>query len=89
MGMEWQTGTEILLLILKGRRQGVKRRFQHQLHELHCMEIKQARQIYRAKNTEYKIYSVTYLFKGICSNGPVVGIVPHKSLLETSLKKKK
>jgi len=28
----------------------------------------------------------TYLFNGICSNGPEVGIVPHKSLLETSLK---
>jgi hypothetical protein len=28
----------------------------------------------------------TYLFNGICSNGPEVGIVPHKLLLETSLK---
>jgi hypothetical protein len=27
----------------------------------------------------------TYLFKGMCSKGPLVGIVPHKSLLETSL----
>lgn len=31
-------------------------------------------------------YIGTYLFNGICSNGPEVGIVPHKSLLETSLK---
>lgn len=29
----------------------------------------------------------TYLFKGMCSNGPLVGIVPHKSLFETSLKR--
>jgi len=29
--------------------------------------------------------SRTYLFKGMCSKGPLVGIVPHKSLLETSL----
>ena len=27
----------------------------------------------------------TYLFKGMCSNGPLEGIVPHKLLLETSL----
>lgn len=26
----------------------------------------------------------THLLRGICSNGPDVGIVPHKSLLETS-----
>jgi hypothetical protein len=30
--------------------------------------------------------SQTYLLRGMCSNGPEVGIVPHKSLLETSLK---
>jgi hypothetical protein len=35
-----------------------------------------------------KIGNQTYLLKGMCSNGPEVGIVPHKSLLETSLKKK-
>ena len=34
-----------------------------------------------------KIGNQTYLLRGMCSNGPEVGIVPHKSLLETSLKK--
>lgn len=29
----------------------------------------------------------TYLFKAMCSNGPLVGIVPHKSLFETSLER--
>ena len=36
-----------------------------------------------------KIGNQTYLLRGMCSNGPEVGIVPHKSLLETSLKRKK
>jgi len=36
-----------------------------------------------------KIANQTYLLRGMCSNGPEVGIVPHKSLLETSLKRKK
>ena len=36
-----------------------------------------------------KIGNQTYLLRGMCSNGPEVGIVPHKSLLETSLKKSK
>jgi hypothetical protein len=35
-----------------------------------------------------KIGNQTYLLKGMCSNGPEVGIGPHKSLLETSLNKK-
>jgi hypothetical protein len=30
--------------------------------------------------------SQTYLLRGMCSKGPDAGIVPHKSLLETSLK---
>lgn len=30
----------------------------------------------------------SYLFRGICSNGPEVGIVPHKSLFETSLEER-
>jgi len=42
-----------------------------------CKELKQIR---NTRNFG------TYLFNGICSNGPEVGIVPHKSLLETSLK---
>lgn len=30
----------------------------------------------------------SYLFRGICSNGPEVGIVPHKLLFETSLEER-
>lgn len=33
---------------------------------------------------EKEKYSKAYLFKGMCSNGPLVGMVPHKLLLETS-----
>ena len=38
--------------------------------------------------TMFKTYT-TYLFKGMCSNGPLEGIVPHKLLLETSLQNQK
>jgi hypothetical protein len=41
--------------------------------------------LYKAYN-KIETGNETYLLRGICSNGPDVGIVPHKSLLETSLK---
>jgi len=41
--------------------------------------------LYKVRN-KIQTGNETYLLRGMCSNGPDVGIVPHKSLLETSLK---
>lgn len=45
-------------------------------------------EIVSEKKMEKERNSEAYLFKGMCSNGPLVGMVPHKSLFETSLKQK-
>lgn len=39
----------------------------------------------RMTNARVKDRRNTYLFSGMCSKGPVVGIGPHKLLLDTSL----
>lgn len=39
----------------------------------------------RMTNARVKDIKYTYLFSGMCSKGPVVGIGPHKLLLDTSL----